>query len=103
VSQSKFAVLNIMSSKIFGELIRFFSKVLNPFKIQTIFKLEFVLKFIIQNSERFGSWSNNQYINFGPNRVVRVPQCTTQLCPKLVRVLAIATHRTRSGFGVRAK
>jgi hypothetical protein len=46
---------------------------------------------------------NNRYMNFGPNRVVWVPRSTTRLGPKLVRILAIATRRTRSGFGLWAK
>jgi hypothetical protein len=45
VSQSKFTVLNIMSRKIFGEFMEFFLKGLNPFKIQTIVRLEFLLEF----------------------------------------------------------
>jgi hypothetical protein len=50
----------------------------------------------------WGEWErNNHYMNFGPNRVVRVPRSTTRLGPKLVWVLAITTRRTRSGFGVR--
>jgi hypothetical protein len=48
-----------------------------------------------------GEWKrNNRYMNFRPNRV---PQSTTRLGPKLVRVLAIATRRTRLGFEVQAK
>jgi hypothetical protein len=47
VSQSKFTILKIMSRKIFGEFMNFFLKGLYPFKIQTSFKLEFVLDFII--------------------------------------------------------
>jgi hypothetical protein len=51
-----------------------------------------------------GEWErSNRYMNFGPNQVVRVPQSTTGLGLKLVQVLAIATHITRSGFEVRAK
>jgi hypothetical protein len=33
---------------------------LNPFKIQARFKLDFVLEFIIQNTERFGSPSKKE-------------------------------------------
>jgi hypothetical protein len=44
-----------MSRKNFGEFMKFFLKGLDPFKIHIRFKLEFVLKFIIQNLEGFGS------------------------------------------------
>jgi hypothetical protein len=37
----------MMSRKDFGEFMDFFLKGLNPFKIQTYFKLEFFLEFII--------------------------------------------------------
>jgi hypothetical protein len=51
-----------------------------------------------------GEWErNNRYMNFEPYWVVRVPRSTIRLGSKLVRVLAIATRRTRSDFGVRAK
>jgi hypothetical protein len=33
---------------------------LYPFKIQTTFKSEFVLEFIIQNSEIFRSWAKKE-------------------------------------------
>jgi hypothetical protein len=36
-------------------------KGLNPYKIQTTFKLEFVLNFIIQNLERFGAVPENKF------------------------------------------
>jgi hypothetical protein len=50
-------------------------------------------------TEPRGEWErNNSYMNFGPNRVVWIPQSTTRLGPKLVRVLGIATRRTHSGF-----
>jgi hypothetical protein len=49
-----------MQRKNFGEFIEFYPKGLNPFKIQTNFKLEFILEFIIQNSERIGSWDKNE-------------------------------------------
>jgi hypothetical protein len=49
-----------MSGKNFGELMGFFPKCLNPYKIQTIFKLEFVLEIIIQNPERIGSWAKKE-------------------------------------------
>jgi hypothetical protein len=41
-----------MSGKNFGKLMEFFLKGLNPFKIQSIFKLDFVMEFRIQNLER---------------------------------------------------
>jgi hypothetical protein len=56
VSQTKFIVLKIISRKNFGKFMDFFPKGSNPFKIQTIFKLEFALDFLIRNPERFGSW-----------------------------------------------
>jgi hypothetical protein len=46
VTQSKFAVLNIMPRNIFGELMGFFPQGLNPLKIHGRYKLEFVPKFI---------------------------------------------------------
>jgi hypothetical protein len=49
-----------MSIKNFSEFMRFFPKGLNPFNIQTRFKLEFVLEFIIQNPERIGSWATKE-------------------------------------------
>jgi hypothetical protein len=48
--------LKIISRKNFGKFMDFFPKGSNPFKIQTIFKLEFALDFLIRNPERFGSW-----------------------------------------------
>jgi hypothetical protein len=36
-----------MSRRIFGEFMGFFSKGLNPFKIQASFKLEILLQFMI--------------------------------------------------------
>jgi hypothetical protein len=39
----------------FGGLMRFLPEDLNPFKIQTRFKVNLFLNFIIQNLERF--WS----------------------------------------------
>jgi hypothetical protein len=40
-----------MSKKIFGEFMGFFSKGLNPFKIQASLKLEIPLQFISHESE----------------------------------------------------
>jgi hypothetical protein len=42
------------------EFIKNFTKILNPFKIQTRFKVDLLLIFIIQNLERFGSWDKNE-------------------------------------------
>jgi hypothetical protein len=60
VSQTKFTLWKIMSIKNFSEFMIFFPKGLNPFNIQTRFKLEFVLEFIIQNPERIGSWATKE-------------------------------------------
>jgi hypothetical protein len=51
-----------MPRKNFGKLMEFFLKGLNPFKIQTRFKLELVLNFIIQNLEGFGSWAKKRIL-----------------------------------------
>jgi hypothetical protein len=51
VGQSKFTLWKMMSRRIFGEFMGFFSKGLNPFKIQASFKLEIPLQFIIRKSE----------------------------------------------------
>jgi hypothetical protein len=48
VHQSKFTVLKIMSRKIFGEFMKNFLKGLNPFKMQTNFKLDLLHEFLIQ-------------------------------------------------------
>jgi hypothetical protein len=47
VSQPKFTVLKIMPRKNFGEFMEILSKGLNPFKLQTNFKL---IRFGIFNS-----------------------------------------------------
>jgi hypothetical protein len=39
----------------FGEFMEFLPKGLDPFKIQTRFKLDLIPDFLIQNPERFGS------------------------------------------------
>jgi hypothetical protein len=57
VSQSKLTGLKIKSRKKFGEIMEFFSKGLNPFKIQTSFIFDLMLEFIIQNLEGFGIWA----------------------------------------------
>jgi hypothetical protein len=41
--------------------MEFFLKGLNPFKIQTRSKLEFVMNFSIQNPEGFGSWDEKEF------------------------------------------
>jgi hypothetical protein len=40
--------------------MRFLSKGLNPFKIQTRFKVDLFLIFIIQNLERLRSWAKKE-------------------------------------------
>jgi hypothetical protein len=42
------------------EFMGFLPKGLNPFKIQTRFKMDLILNFIIQNIERFGSWAKKE-------------------------------------------
>jgi hypothetical protein len=42
--------------------MRFLSKDLNPFKIQTSFKVDLFLNFIIQNLERFWSWAKMKFV-----------------------------------------
>jgi hypothetical protein len=44
----------------FGGLMRFLPKGLNPFKIQTRFKVDLFLNFIIKNLERFWSWAKKE-------------------------------------------
>jgi hypothetical protein len=41
-------------------LMRFLSEGLNPLKIQTRFKVDLFLIFIIQNLERFWSWAKKE-------------------------------------------
>jgi hypothetical protein len=48
VSQSKFTVLKIMLRNIFCEFMEFFLKGLNPFKIQTKFKLDLFPRYLFQ-------------------------------------------------------
>jgi hypothetical protein len=57
VSQSKFVVLKMMPGKIFGEVMEFFSKGLNPFKIQANLIFDLFPVFLIQNPCEFGSWA----------------------------------------------
>jgi hypothetical protein len=44
--------------------MRFLPKGLNPFKIQTRFKVDLLQKFIIQNLETFWSWEKRKFIHF---------------------------------------
>jgi hypothetical protein len=60
VSQSKFIFVNILWGYNVKEFMRFLPKGLNPFKIQTKFKLDLFLNFIITNLERFGSWAKKE-------------------------------------------
>jgi hypothetical protein len=57
VSQSKFAVSKTMPRKIFGEVMEFFLKGLNSFKIQANMIFELFHGFLIQNPEGIGSWA----------------------------------------------
>jgi hypothetical protein len=60
VSQSKFIFMKILWGKNLKEFMRFFPKGLNSFKIQTRFKLDLLMNFIFQDSERFGSWAKKE-------------------------------------------
>jgi hypothetical protein len=44
----------------FGGLMRLLHESLNPFKIQTMFKVNLFLNFIIQNLERFWSLAKHK-------------------------------------------
>jgi hypothetical protein len=55
VSQDKFSVLKIMPRYNFDEFMEVLPKGLNLFKVQSVFELEFLLNFIIQNPGRIGS------------------------------------------------
>jgi hypothetical protein len=57
VSQSKFAVSKMIPNKIFGEVMEFFPKGLDPFKIQANLIFELFPGFLIQNPEGIGSWA----------------------------------------------
>jgi hypothetical protein len=57
VSQCKFIFWRGMWKYNLREFLGFFPWCLNPFKIQTRFKLDLLQNFIIQNMERFGSWT----------------------------------------------
>jgi hypothetical protein len=46
----------------FGGLMRFLPEGLDPFKIQTRFKVDLILNFIIQNLERFWSWEKRKFV-----------------------------------------
>jgi hypothetical protein len=54
-----------MSRKNFSEFLKFFLKGLNPFKIKSSFKLDFVLEFVIQNTKRFGSCAKKETCSIG--------------------------------------
>jgi hypothetical protein len=64
VSQDKFSVLKIMQRYNFGKFMKFLPKDLNPFNIQSDFKLGFLLNFIIQNPGRIGSWAKKDVCLF---------------------------------------
>jgi hypothetical protein len=64
VSQSKFTVLNVRVKKIFGEFIEFFIKGLNPFKIQTKFKLDLFLGFYFKIHLNFELLSIRKVVPF---------------------------------------
>jgi hypothetical protein len=53
-----------MSNLNFSEFMTFFPKGLNNFKIQTRFKLELFLEFLIQNLGGFGSWVKIKKVRF---------------------------------------
>jgi hypothetical protein len=55
VSQTKFAVSKMIPNKIFGEVMEFFPKGLDPFKIQANLIFELFPGFLIQNPEGIGS------------------------------------------------
>jgi hypothetical protein len=44
--------------------MRFLHESLNPFKIQTRFKVDLFLNFIIQNLDRFWSWAKRKFVLF---------------------------------------
>jgi hypothetical protein len=46
------------------EFMRFFWEGLNPFEIQTSFKVDLLLNFVIQNLEIFGSWTKRIIVLF---------------------------------------
>jgi hypothetical protein len=56
--------MTIIRSYNFSKFKRLFAKGLNPFKIQTRFKLDLLMNFIIQNPESFGSWANRKVVPF---------------------------------------
>jgi hypothetical protein len=56
--------MEITSRKILGEFMTSFPRCLNPFEIQTRFKLDLLLNFIIQNLGSFGSWAKKKIVPF---------------------------------------
>jgi hypothetical protein len=53
VSQDKFSVLKIMPRYNFGEFMDFLPKGFNPFKIQSVLELEFLLFFYSKSRENW--------------------------------------------------
>jgi hypothetical protein len=60
VSQYKFIFLKIMSRLNFGELMRFFAKRFDPFKIQKASYWNLLLTFITTNLESFRRWDKKE-------------------------------------------
>jgi hypothetical protein len=60
VGQSKSISLKVMRRLNFGGLMTFLVEDLKPFKIQTRFKVDLFLNFIIQNLEIFWSWTKKE-------------------------------------------
>jgi hypothetical protein len=52
-----------MSSWNIDDFMRFFSKGLNPFKIQTKFKFELFPRYLIKNSEGFGDGPKRKVVS----------------------------------------
>jgi hypothetical protein len=55
----------MMLGKIFGEVMEFFPKGLNPFKIQANLIFDLFPGFLIQNPCRFGSWAKTEVCLLG--------------------------------------
>jgi hypothetical protein len=53
--------MKVIRSSNFSEFMGFLPISLNPFKIQTSFKLDLILDFIIQNQEGFESWAKKEF------------------------------------------
>jgi hypothetical protein len=67
VSQSKLIFLKDMWRLNFGEFMRFLPEGLNPFKIQIRFKVDLFSNFIIQNLERFWSFTKKEIFSIWSN------------------------------------